>query len=108
MDTADHVVKHAGVHDATLEIARRRDVVVLTIRDRGCGFDTSRLAAPESHGFGLFSIRERVESLGGRFVLESRPGHGVLVAVNVPFPSASRLVRPGSRGPRQPARAAVR
>ncbi|MCE9614030.1 MAG: response regulator [Lentisphaerae bacterium] len=92
-----NVVKHAGVLKAELELARVTNAVVLTIRDRGHGFDPARLASQEPHGFGLFSIRERVDSLGGNLTLQSRPNHGVIVAVSVPLPVAPPAARPQPR-----------
>lgn len=62
--------------------------VVLKIQDDGCGF---QMRTPmqiwdgvESH-LGLLGMRERVESLGGLFVLWSEPGKGTLVCASVPF-----------------------
>ena len=52
----------------------------LTVIDDGCGFDLER--APL--GFGLLGMRERCESLGGRFLLRTRPGEGVAITVEIP------------------------
>lgn len=52
----------------------------LTVTDDGQGFDVDRVPP----GFGLLGIRERAESLGGKFLLQSQPGLGVSIAVEVP------------------------
>lgn len=52
----------------------------LTVADDGRGFD-SECVPP---GFGLLGIRERSESLDGRFLLKTRPGEGVSIIVEVP------------------------
>ncbi len=53
----------------------------LEISDDGIGFDPSLRAAD---GFGLPGMRERVERLGGRFSIESSPGAGTRIHVEVP------------------------
>jgi NarL family two-component system sensor histidine kinase LiaS len=56
------------------------DGVRLRVVDGGCGFD---VAHRESGGFGLTSMRERVEALGGRFRVSSAPGEGTEVEVRL-------------------------
>jgi signal transduction histidine kinase len=55
--------------------------VRLKITDDGTGFDPDTLSERPRHGFGLVSMRERAESLGGRFRVESAPAHGTTVEV---------------------------
>jgi signal transduction histidine kinase len=52
--------------------------VALRVADRGRGFDPAR---PPRGGFGLISMRERAEAVGGRFQLTSTPGRGTVVEV---------------------------
>jgi signal transduction histidine kinase len=56
--------------------------VWLTICDRGRGFDPKTLG--QTAGFGLLSIRERVEMLGGRMKIRSAPGRGSVFLITVP------------------------
>ena len=67
-----NVVKHARVSEAQLRLHCVRDQLRLTISDKGRGFDLQVLV--ETSGFGLLSVRERVEFLGGRMKIKSRPG----------------------------------
>ena len=54
--------------------------------DDGVGFDPARLKeAGEHHGWGLMTMTERAEMIGGRFSLESRTGRGTIVSVEVPL-----------------------
>ncbi len=81
-----NVVKHAGVLEAELSLAARPDgQIELTVTDRGAGFDIRRLEASDaSAGFGLFSIRQRLEIAGGSFTVETTPGVGTLIRLAIP------------------------
>lgn len=77
-----NTVKHAQVREATLRLRRVRDELWLTISDKGRGFDPASLA--QTAGFGLSTIRERAELLGGRMKVKSAPGKGSTFCVAVP------------------------
>jgi len=77
-----NVVKHAGVQEASIRLRQRGKHVCLSISDRGCGFDPRGLR--EVAGFGLFSIRERVELLGGRMKIKSAKDRGSTFSIVVP------------------------
>ena len=77
-----NVVRHAGVRDAAIRVRRRGRYVCLSVFDQGRGFDVKELK--ETSGIGLFSIRERVESLGGRMRIKSVEGKGSSVRIVVP------------------------
>jgi PAS domain S-box-containing protein len=77
-----NVVKHARTKEARLRLQRVRDQVWLTISDQGQGFDPHALG--RTAGFGLFSIRERVELLGGRMKIRSAKGRGSTFLIAVP------------------------
>lgn len=78
-----NVVKHAGTDAARLSVRPAgTELVVLEVADHGKGLPE---AAPDStEGFGLFSLRERMDLLGGRFELHGGPGSGTRVVVVVP------------------------
>ncbi|MBP7053089.1 MAG: PAS domain-containing protein [Phycisphaerae bacterium] len=77
-----NVVKHAGVPEARLRLRYVRGCVGLTISDRGRGFDPRVLG--RAGGFGLLSIRERVQLLGGRMRIRTVPGGGSTFLLSVP------------------------
>lgn len=57
----------------------------LSVRDNGVGFRAApELSALGGH-WGLLGMRERIEALGGLFVVESAPGHGTLVSAGIPL-----------------------
>lgn len=63
-----NVAKHAKVDTARVTLSRVDDQIQLQIADHGAGFDMSQT---QSSSFGLFSIRERIELLGGRVEVDS-------------------------------------
>lgn len=81
-----NTVKHADATQAEIRASRRRDDVVVSVSDDGRGFDAGE-ADTESWDrmtFGLFSIRERFEVLGGSMALESKPGSGATISLVAP------------------------
>jgi signal transduction histidine kinase len=81
-----NVVKYAGVETARLLLQRDGPSLILEVADRGKGFDADRPTRPAGaqNGFGLFSIRERLRSLGGEMILRSSPGAGTTVHLMLP------------------------
>ncbi len=77
-----NVVKHARVGEARIRIRRWGPCICLSVSDRGRGFDPQDLRV--TAGFGLFSIRERVELLGGRMKIKSFKGKGSTLHIVVP------------------------
>ena len=83
-----NAVKHAQVNRVMVDLTVNSDeMLCITVRDEGIGFEVARLAeqaGTRQVGWGLFSIRERVSLLGGRFEIESAPGHGTSFRLLVP------------------------
>nr|WP_120340097.1 sensor histidine kinase [Cryobacterium soli] len=79
-----NVAQHADAHRAEITLSYMTDEVTLDIVDDGRGFTLTDAAAQSPDSFGLVAIRQRVEQLGGSFVLESAPGQGTAVAVTFP------------------------
>jgi PAS domain S-box-containing protein len=77
-----NVVKHAKVQEAGIRARRMGRCMGLSVSDRGRGFDPRELR--ETPGLGLFSIRERVELLGGRMTIRSSKGRGTTFHIVVP------------------------
>ncbi len=70
-----NIVKHAEATNVSIRIDRQDKSVRMVIEDDGKGFDVSQLqrTARQQEGFGLFSIRERLTYVGGKFTIESQP-----------------------------------
>jgi signal transduction histidine kinase len=61
-----------------------RRLLTLLIEDDGCGFDSTLLAVSDEHGFGIPSMRERAQTIGSTFEIDSAPGKGTRIWVKVP------------------------
>jgi signal transduction histidine kinase len=72
--------KHGAAKRAVVEISEQDATVHLSVRDDGAGFDPDA----ETDGFGLLGMRERVELLGGRLLLNSTPGSGTTITASIP------------------------
>jgi len=86
--------KYAGTGAATVTLEYLDDHLRIRVRDEGVGFDVTSAADGSAPGgasskFGLFSIRERMQALGGSFEIESAPGQGVTATLTLPLPSTS-------------------
>ncbi|OGU16602.1 MAG: hypothetical protein A2076_02700 [Geobacteraceae bacterium GWC2_53_11] len=84
-----NAAKHAGVRSVTMTLGICDETVRLVIADQGKGFmhgvfEPSR----DGSGWGLKIMRERAETVGGRFQVESDPGGGTAVSVIVPVKEA--------------------
>lgn len=78
-----NVARHARASQVKVSVARVGTAVHLTIRDNGQGFDTSHKAHTVGHG--LSNMQARAQELEGAFVLESQPGVGTSVSLQMPL-----------------------
>jgi two-component system, NarL family, sensor kinase len=83
-----NVVKHADASMARLMFAVHDATARLEIVDDGVGFNTLEhpLGDDETRGYGLLSMSERAELVGGRLNIRSRPGSGTSVTATIPLP----------------------
>jgi len=84
-----NVVKHAEVDRAFLRAQQEEDQLTIEVQDEGVGFDPSCLTEnedPEAH-YGLFSVRERLDLVGGQLTIDSAPGEGTCATIVVPLSS---------------------
>ncbi|GLU44592.1 hypothetical protein Musp01_22160 [Muricauda sp. NBRC 101325] len=82
-EALNNIVKYAKANEVTVQITYSDDWFDLTIEDDGVGFDPNHLK--EEKGMGLKSIAFRTEFIGGTFDINSRPGMGTLVTINIPL-----------------------
>lgn len=79
-----NVVKHAGTEEASLHLIEGESRVRVVVEDEGAGFDPSKIEG-EGTGLGLVSLRERINMVGGNFTIDTAPGEGTRVSVDVPL-----------------------
>ena len=79
-ETLANVARHSNAGRVDVSLVYNADSVQLAVSDDGCGFDINQ----KSHGMGLRSIRERVSSIRGTVQVQSAPGQGTRVLVQVP------------------------
>ncbi|MBI3926866.1 MAG: sensor histidine kinase [Armatimonadetes bacterium] len=79
-----NVAKHSGARQVEVRLDQRDGVVLLLVEDDGRGFDVAATLGSKDRGVGLFGMQERVGLLEGRLRIESEPGRGTRVQVEVP------------------------
>lgn len=85
-EAVNNVVKHAHARSVSVLVKEEGGIAIISIQDDGIGFNISVLehqAYPR--GVGLLSMRKRAEWLGGSFTIESSPGKGTRVSVELPL-----------------------
>jgi PAS domain S-box-containing protein len=89
-----NVSKHSGAPKAQVRLKGNSGEILLTIRDKGKGFDSTRNRRTD--GIGIQSMRERARMLGGMFEVRSKPGGGTEIAVTIP-PRGAPASRNGAK-----------
>ncbi len=75
-----NIQAHARAQHVEISLTRTPESIVLTVTDDGVGFDPEELP-----GLGLRGIKERVEGIGGKMRIISRPGEGTRIELEVPY-----------------------
>lgn len=81
-EALNNVSRHASASRVRVSLRRAGGRIRLEVSDDGAGFDPA--SAPHRGGLGLASMRERAETMGGSFEVESAPGRGTTIRVEVP------------------------
>lgn len=80
-ESLSNIARHAQATAVTINLKQSTQFMTLTITDNGHGYDPDQI----SPGFGLLGIRERAESLGGQFHLQTHVGSGTSIRIEVPY-----------------------
>lgn len=81
-EAMNNIAKHANASEAEIKLQAEDGQLILAILDNGIGFDTNQKFPGH---LGLQSMSERVARSGGKFTLESAPGHGTRIRVRIPL-----------------------
>ena len=88
-----NVARHAQASKVDVLIERLANSVCLKIQDNGTSFDVKDvLHARDGKHLGLLGMRERVEMVGGHFLIESSPGNGTSVIAQIPIGRIKRAL----------------
>lgn len=84
-EATHNVVRHADATHVTIQIHQDGPNLLVKCQDNGCGFDPHQIDAP---GLGLKTIQERTQFIDGRLQIQSPPGAGTTLTIQVPLPPA--------------------
>jgi signal transduction histidine kinase/ligand-binding sensor domain-containing protein len=76
----NNVLKHADAKNVSLQIGKRDNIIILMIEDDGKGFDTTA----QKNGYGLYNLDARTKLLQGTMTIDSQPGKGTSVLIEIP------------------------
>lgn len=79
-----NAARHSGSHAVYVALAYEPSGLTLTVRDDGKGFNPDEDVSRESERWGVMGMRERARKADARFLLQSKPGAGTTVTVEVP------------------------
>jgi len=85
-EALSNVARHAGAGHVRVQLDRFGAMVSMLVSDDGIGFDPDRPPAPATaaHGLGIHTMRERALVLNGTLTIQSAPGRGTRVSVEIP------------------------
>ncbi|WP_180954403.1 sensor histidine kinase [Bacillus sp. V5-8f] len=81
-EAVQNALKHASPRNIIVKLAMTKEMVSVSIKDDGKGFDSTQ---QKEGSFGLMGMKERVELLEGEMSIDSHPGAGTLVFIQVPL-----------------------
>ncbi len=80
-----NIVRHAKASHASVVVLRQLHEITMLVEDDGQGFDIAMAQEKGDQCLGLMGMKERVNLLGGGFVVESAPGEGTTIRVRIPL-----------------------
>ena len=79
-----NVVKHAEATQVTIRLDENNGKAQLTVTDNGVGFDPAAVdRLSERSGWGLLNIQERTKAIDGKLIIESEPGKGTRLEIEI-------------------------
>ncbi|KWW20854.1 MULTISPECIES: sensor histidine kinase [Bacillaceae] len=81
-EAVQNSLKHAEPKQVQVKLSISKEMVTVVVKDDGKGFDSS---IQKEGSFGLVGMRERVELLEGEMTIDSQPGAGTLVFIQIPY-----------------------
>ena len=78
-----NAIRHSRASELNLSLTQNQTTCCVDLRDNGVGFDKSSVVS--GGGFGLKGMRERIEKVGGHLAIETAPGKGTCITIEVPL-----------------------
>lgn len=85
-ESLTNVARHAHATSVSISLQQSLNRIRLEIHDNGCGFDHGK---EKAGGFGMIGMRERVLELGGILAVQSAPGQGTHITIDLPMVEAT-------------------
>ena len=82
-EATNNILKHSFANEASVMVMKSNASIKATIWDDGNGFESSKMNVDK--GLGFSGMHERIETLGGTIIIESKPGEGTVIKVNIPY-----------------------
>ncbi|MBI4234300.1 MAG: sensor histidine kinase [Chloroflexi bacterium] len=82
-EAINNVARHSGASAATVRLESTPGLIAVTVEDNGRGFDPT--LATTTPGVGIQGMQERASLAGGKLTVESQPGHGTTVRLEIPL-----------------------
>ena len=82
-----NAIRHSRASELNLSLTQNQTTCCVDLRDNGVGFDKSSVVG--GGGFGLKGMRERIEKVGGHLAIETAPGKGTCIFIEVPLRAQS-------------------
>jgi len=92
-ESINNILKHSGANKIDIKLTCSHPKVIFSCKDNGKGFDVTDNGFPRDDimGIGLLSMKERAETLNGKFKLKSVEGKGTIVRVELPMLGGNKL-----------------
>ena len=81
-ELVNNAIKHSNASIAEINIVEKRKKILLTIKDNGKGFDTSKMSHKD--GLGINQIDARIHMMSGKFIIDSQKGKGTKISIELP------------------------
>jgi two-component system, NarL family, sensor kinase len=76
-----NVLRHSQATELTVQLQRQNGTLNLIVEDNGVGFD---VAKTQGNGIGMKSLHERAKNINATLTIDSRPGHGTTITLDIP------------------------
>jgi two-component system NarL family sensor kinase len=77
-----NILRHSQATEVTVQLQRQNGTLNLLVEDNGIGFDQHKVQT--GSGIGMKSLRERSASINASLIIDSRPGHGTTITLDIP------------------------